>query len=86
MTQLATKQTKGRDVLTLTWSDDSGKEAEAPSTWVNLPNTVGGGFYAQNTIIVRVAAGQPITYSVQVGANTNFSYNLFITVEQLETD
>src|SRR5690349_1169923 len=44
MTELATKQSKGRDVLTLTWSDDSGKEAEAPSTWVNLPNTVGGGF------------------------------------------
>ncbi|HZQ68344.1 MAG TPA: hypothetical protein VFA68_07475 [Terriglobales bacterium] len=40
----------------------------------------------QGVIVVRTLAGRPIVYYVNGGSATNFNYDLFITVEQLETD
>jgi len=84
MTELATKFTVGTYNLVLNWSDEAGGPEQSPPSWVELP----ANRYSSGTLIVRSVAGKSIQYYVNGsnGTKTNFSYNLFITVEQLETD
>jgi hypothetical protein len=65
----------------LNWTDDY------EHTFQSVPVTVGGDkLYSQAIVIVRGASNVPITYSVGFGGELAQPYDLFITVEQLESD
>jgi hypothetical protein len=64
----------------LAWKDGNNAEGADPG-YIN--NTISG---SANTTVIRVSAGTPIHYSVHPIAEPTFNYDLYITVEQLESD
>lgn len=69
--------------LGLSWTDEV-QDQNTPHFWVQVPANVFS-TYSHATQIVRAVAGKPINYSV-AGNARGVTYNLFITVEQLESD
>jgi hypothetical protein len=69
----------------LLWKDEIGQE-KTIQNWLIAPNNQIP-LYSQAMQILRATAGNPITYHVGVlGTPRGVTYNLFITVEQLESD
>lgn len=63
------------------WTDEDGARS-TPRDWAIL----GKDQVVSATQIIRAIAGRPIVYFVGRTESPTFSYNLFITVEQLESD
>ncbi|MBA3913083.1 MAG: hypothetical protein H0X25_04330 [Acidobacteriales bacterium] len=70
--------------LQINWIDDVQRE-QTPSGWLQAPSSAML-LNGQATTIVRAIAGQPITFNVWPMNQPKTSYDLFITVEQLESD
>jgi hypothetical protein len=68
--------------LRLHWKDEDGGRI-TPIRWADLGRLT---HVISVTYTVRSITGQPIQFSVNGFDSPNFSYNLFITVEQLESD
>lgn len=69
--------------LHIKWVDENALR-KSPRHWIEVGTSVLK--YSQGTLIVRAVAGQPIKYDVDQSGPPDFDYNLFITVEQLESD
>jgi hypothetical protein len=63
------------------WTDEKGGRS-TPRDWAILAKSQ----LVSATQIIRAIAGRPIVYFVGRTDSADFTYNLFITVEQLESD
>ena len=85
VTTLASNQLTGTWETTIGFTPDSGATTQP---WVSTNTAVITGGVNESTLTVRSNAGNPLTYSVSVGANSGdpqgSTYELFLVLERLE--
>jgi hypothetical protein len=66
----------------INWTDDAGPESTV--SWLSLNAFTPPNAWAQNSIVIEAAAGEPATISISAGTQyPGPTYSLFLVVEQI---